>query len=91
MAAGTSPSAIHDPASGYTWVFYQGSNGELWEAIDPGTGWGEGPRGGAMAADTSPSAIDEEGDSRLSVFYQGTEGQIWEAYQPGAGWSEAEL
>jgi hypothetical protein len=49
-----------DPVTGHTWVFYQGTNHELWETYEPGTGWGAQQLDYGMALGTSPQTRARE-------------------------------
>jgi hypothetical protein len=51
MASGTSPSVVRTPttnANGAIWAFYKGSNGDLSEEYDTGSGWLNKDLGAAM-------------------------------------------
>lgn len=73
------------------WVFYQGSNHELWEDIELGTGWGAFELGREMAEGASPGATLVHSSGMLSVYYKGSNNELWRTFEPGTGWGAGEL
>jgi hypothetical protein len=84
--------AVREPETNHQYVFYRkGSNGMLWETLEPGTGWGANERGLQMAPGTTPAVVRDASTGHMYVFYQGNNGALWETYEPGTGWSAKEL
>jgi hypothetical protein len=97
-AAGTSPTAI---ASGGTvgnpaqWVYYHGSDNQIWQWYWSGSGSTNGALSGGqpIAANTSPTALASGSNANNPnqwVYYTGANGQIWQWNWFGASWSNAQ-
>jgi hypothetical protein len=81
---GPGPSVAVAP-NGNQFVFWKGSDGNLWEQMWRGSGWlgpinlGMGPLG------SNPSA-GVDGLGRTYVFWQGPDRNLWEAFWSGSAW-----
>ncbi|MBV9100301.1 MAG: VCBS repeat-containing protein [Candidatus Dormibacteraeota bacterium] len=80
------PPAATINSSGQASVFWEGSDGNLYEAQGPANGTlgspinlGMGPMGSAPAA-----ATDSSGNAY--VYWKGSDGNLWEAYSSGSRW-----
>jgi hypothetical protein len=92
---GTPPPPDNPPsaavtANGTAYVFWKGTDGNLWEADGPAAGSlgapfkiGMGPLGSAPAA-----GVDGQGNTY--VYWKGTDGNLWEAYWTGSRWAGPE-
>ncbi len=80
-AAGTSPSVVYNPSTGFTAVYYVGPSGQMWNYNwTSSTSWGayQLTGGGAtVAADTSPSVVYNPSTGFTAVYYVGPSGQMW--------------
>ncbi len=81
------PPAVAVTGSGTAYVFWKGTEGNLWEAQGPADGAlgapyrvGMGPLGSAPAV-----GVDSKGDTY--VYWKGTNGNLWEAYWTGSKWT----
>ena len=83
---GSSPSVIHEGAN--WWVYFQGSEGNLRDWFNNGSGWSEWNIGGQMAPGSDPSIVREGGN--WWVFYRGTDGALWQWFYNGA-WTNSRI
>jgi hypothetical protein len=82
---------VRDASTGAAWVYYQGSDGGIWEIYrNPATGWtSPGKFTGTQAAPgTSPVVVRDASTGAAWVYYQGSDGGVWELYRnPATGWT----
>jgi hypothetical protein len=86
VPAGTPPSvAMTGTAAAY--VFWRGTDGNLWEAQGPADGALSGPvdLGMGQLGSAPTAAVDANGD--VYVYWEGTNQALWEAYWNGAKWA----
>jgi hypothetical protein len=88
------PVPMRDPSTNAQWVYYQGSDGGIWELWrNPSTGvWANTRFPTAQAAPGSSPAIGRNATSGAQwLYYQGSDGGIWELYRnPSTGsWSNS--
>ena len=89
------PAAITDPSTGNSDEFYVGSNGQMYEETQVGSGWFVQELGGggeAVAPNTSPTVIAQTSTDQIEVFYSGSNGEVWEWwYSPTGGWIDNQM
>jgi hypothetical protein len=95
--AGTPASPAADPGSTYgppmpgsatAYVFWEGQNGDLWEAQGPAAGGLSGPSDRGMGTlNSAPTAgVDSSGDTYVYWEGNGPAFDLWEAYYNGSAW-----
>src|SRR5579884_1400396 len=85
---GGQPGAAADSSDGWLNVFWQGTDGGLWEGASPdGTSQWGGPydEGWALTLGSPPAAARVNGQAW--VVWEGTDGALWEGYWNGSSWS----
>jgi hypothetical protein len=82
---------IHEAGHNEYAVFYQGSNGLLWQETFNGSAWSNYDVGAAMAPGASPVVIHEAGHNEYAVFYQGSNGLLWQETFNGSAWSNYDV
>jgi hypothetical protein len=91
---GTLFPAINAPSLALTssataYVFWKGTDGDLWEAQGAATAALSGPYNHGMGTlGSGPAAVvNSAGDTY--VYWEGTDQDLWEAYYNGSGWTAA--
>jgi hypothetical protein len=82
-AADTSPSAVYNPATGFTAVYYVGPSGKLWNynwTAETGMTAYALSGGASAAANTSPTTVYNQSNGSTGVYYVSSNGQVW-AYE----------
>jgi hypothetical protein len=94
-AAGTSPSVVYNPSSGFTAVYYVGPSGQMWNynwTLETSwTSYQLAGGGAAAAADTSPSAVYNPSTGFNAVYYVGPSGQMWNYTWTENSWKASQL
>jgi hypothetical protein len=81
------PAIVHEAGHNEYAVFYEGSNGALWQYTFNGTSWSDYDVGGSMAPGATPVVVHEAGHNEYAVFYQGSNGALWQYTFNGTSWS----
>lgn len=82
------PAAVVTSNSGHQALFWKGTDNNLWEAWNNGTGW----TGAVEVSDAAPLAsapsVAVTDSGQQIVFWQGTDGLLHEMWwDPGSGWN----
>jgi Clostridium epsilon toxin ETX/Bacillus mosquitocidal toxin MTX2 len=73
-------------AGGAQYVFWKGTDNNLWEAFWDGAQW-HGPIGLGMGPLGSEPAAGVDGQNRQYVFWKGTDSNPWEGWWDGTRWN----
>jgi Concanavalin A-like lectin/glucanases superfamily len=82
-ALGSAPAAGAD-ANGNIYVYWRGTDDNLWEAYWNGSAW-LGPYNRGMGALGSQPSVAISSNGTAYVFWKGTDGNLWEAEGPADG------
>lgn len=89
-ASKTSPKVERDPSSGYTFVIYRTTNGNIgyWAWSPSGTGWFSGILTANISLGTDPALVRSENPEHVFIAYRdaGTEGISFAYWTPSEGW-----
>ncbi len=85
------PVVVHEAGHNEYAVFYQGSNGALWQESFNGSTWSNYDIGASMAPGASPVVIHEAGHNEYAVFYEGSNGALWQESFNGSTWSNYDI
>jgi hypothetical protein len=90
---GSPPSATEQSTSAGTQiqVYWEGTNGALWEADTSGGSKWSGPTSLGMGPLGSAPAVASLSYGNEAVFWGGTYGRLWQASWNGTSWNGAEL
>jgi hypothetical protein len=77
---------------GAQWIYFQGSDGYLWNEVWAGNEWHAAEdydsHGAKMAPNTTPAVIRQEGAQW--IYFQGSDGYLWNEVWAGNEWHAAE-
>jgi hypothetical protein len=71
---------------GTAYVFWKGTNGNLYEAQGPATGALSGPVDLGMGTLGSAPTAGVNSSGATYVYWEGTDGNLWEGYWNGSAW-----
>lgn len=88
VAAGTTPSVSRDADTGYTFMAYRTTGGQVaYSYRAPGEGWVSSTLGGSVAEGTSPSMVRSQSAQHVFIAYRTPEGRIGYWYWTASeGW-----
>jgi hypothetical protein len=72
-------------ATGRRFVFWEGTDGNLWQAVWNGTAW-VGPNGLGMGQLGSPPSAAVDANGATYVFWKGGDANLWTAFWNGTAW-----
>ena len=74
-------------AGGDQFVFWKGTDNNLWQAIKRGGGAWQGPNNLGMGPLGSEPGAGVDGNGATYVYWKGTDNNLWRGYWNGAGWA----
>ena len=77
-------------ADGDQFVFWRGTDNNLWQAIKRGAGTWEGPNGLGMGPLGSEPGAGVDGNGATYVYWKGTDNNLWRGYWNGTKWAGPE-
>jgi hypothetical protein len=83
-ALGSEPS-VAVSSNGTAYVFWEGTNGDLYEAQGPADGALSGPYNRGMGPLGSAPTVGIDSNSYTYVYWEGDNGALWEGYWNGSG------
>ncbi|HJZ38571.1 MAG TPA: S1 family peptidase, partial [Solirubrobacterales bacterium] len=82
---GSSPTNLGDPSAGEAWIYYRGSDGNIWELYrNPINGlWANNkvPAVEPALAGSSPVIGRNSTTNAMWIYYEGVDGHIWELFR----------
>jgi hypothetical protein len=84
---GANSPSVAMTGNGTAYVFWKGTDGNLWEAQGAATGALSGPDNRGMGTLGSQPAAGVDSSGHLYVYWEGTDTNLWEAYWNGSAWA----